>query len=212
MTSIVNDNFGFYAILTNPIRGYEYLTHVLVDNNIAFAQLRIKDEKEYKILRIAEKLRYITEKTNTKLIINDFPNIAKDCEADGVHVGQDDMDFEAVKEIMGNDKIIGISTHNIEQTEKACELKPDYIGVGPVYSTPTKNIPDPVIGFDGMKEMVEKATVPAVCIGGISMQRLQDVLKAGAKNFCMVRPVCEANSPDKIVKEILKVYNDYKNL
>ncbi len=208
MKNTVSDNFGFYAILTNPRRGYEYVTSVCVEYELPFVQLRMKEEKEYTVLRTAEKLRYITEQTNTRLIINDYVRVALDCAADGVHVGQDDMPFDEVKALVGPDMIVGLSTHNPDQTEKACEKEPDYIGIGPVYATPTKKIADPVLGLDGMKEMLEKATVPAVCIGGISLERLPDVLEAGAKNFCLVRPICEADDPGKVIKKVLQIYKE----
>jgi thiamine-phosphate pyrophosphorylase len=210
MSSPVQDNLGFYAILTDPKRGYDYTTHVLTDHEVPFIQLRIKDTTEYKVLRIAEKLRVITEGTLSQLIINDYPHVALDCCADGIHIGQDDMSFEQTREMVGPDMLIGLSTHNTDQTIEACKKMPDYIGIGPVYATPTKKIPDPVLGIDGMKEMLDKATVPAVCIGGISLERLPDVLKAGAKNFCMVRPVCEADNPAKIVKEIIRISKNYE--
>ena len=205
---IVTDNFGFYAIVTNPLKGYEYVTNVCVELEISFIQLRMKDTNEYNVLRKAEKLKYITENTETSLIINDYPLVAKDSGADGVHTGQDDMPVEQVREIVSPDTIIGLSSHNPEQTEKTCEKLPDYIGIGPVYATPTKKVPDPVIGLDGMKEMLDIATVPAVCIGGISLERLPDVLKAGAKNFCVVRPVCESNDPASVIKKILRIYKE----
>ncbi len=205
----LTDNFGFYAILTNPVKGYEYLANVCVEYEVPFVQLRMKVATEYEALLIAEKLRYITENSSTRLIINDFPWVAVDSAADGVHVGQDDMPYDEVLEIVGLDMIIGVSTHNPDQTEKACEKRPDYIGIGPVFATPTKKIPDPVLGLEGMKKMVEKATVPAVCIGGISLELLPEVLKAGAKNFCMVRPVCDSPNPAKIIKKILAVYNEH---
>jgi thiamine-phosphate pyrophosphorylase len=210
LNSRVPNNFGFYAILTNPKRGYDYTAHILVDHEVPFIQLRIKDTTEYNVLRIAEKLSTITEGTLSQLIINDYPRVALDSGANGVHVGQDDMPFEQVREMAGPDLLIGLSTHNLEQTIDACKKMPDYIGIGPVYATPTKKIPDPVLGIEGMKEMLDKATVPAVCIGGISLERLPEVLKAGAKIYCMVRPVCEADDPGKVVKNIIKVFNDYK--
>jgi thiamine-phosphate pyrophosphorylase len=208
MESKVEDNFGFYAILTNPLRGYEYTANVCVELELPFVQLRMKETSEYKVLLMAEKLRQITENTGSLLIINDYPIAAKDSGADGVHLGQDDMPIEQVREIVSPDTIIGLSTHNPQQTEEACKKQPDYIGIGPVYTTPTKKIPDPVIGLDGMKEMLDIATVPAVCIGGISLERLPEVLQAGARNFSIVRPVCEFNNPASVIKKILHIYKE----
>ena len=208
MNPRVADNFGFYAILTNPLRGYEYTANVCVELQVPFIQLRIKEISEYKILLLAEKLRQITEKTSSLFIINDYPVVAKDSGADGVHLGQDDMQIEQAREIVGSDAIIGLSTHNPQQTEDACKKQPDYIGIGPVYATPTKKIPDPVIGLDGMKEMLDIATVPAVCIGGISLERLPELLQAGARNFCLVREVCDSKDPAGVIRKIFEVHRN----
>jgi thiamine-phosphate pyrophosphorylase len=205
----IPDTFGFYAILTDPVRGYEYCTRLLVDYEVAFVQLRMKDAPEAEIIKTAEKMREITNGTKTRLIINDNPNIAKTIGADGVHVGQNDMPYNEARNIVGEKAIVGMSTHSVKQMRVACRLKPDYVGVGPVYATPTKKKPDPVIGINGMKTMLAQANVPAVAIGGITLENLPLVLEAGAKNFCMVRPITTTQNPEKMLKEMLKVYRDF---
>jgi thiamine-phosphate pyrophosphorylase len=208
----IPSSFGFYAILTDPVRGYEYCAKLFVDYQIAFVQLRMKDKPEEFILETARVLRQITLGTKTRLIINDNPRVAKAVGADGVHVGQNDMPYDEARKIMGEDAIIGKSTHSVKQMQDACIVKPDYAGVGPVYATPTKKIPDPVIGLNGLKEMIAHATMPAVAIGGINLENLREVFLAGAKNFCMVRPITTAQDPEKVLKEILKVYKDFYSL
>ncbi len=203
------EQFGFYSVLTDPLGGYEYLTRLLVDYKIAFVQLRIKEGNLDEITRIAHKLREITLHTSTKLIINDFPEIASKVDADGIHIGQDDMSIEKVRELTGAGKIIGLSTHSPSQTVNACNSKPDYIGIGPVYATPTKKNPDPVIGLQGMKKMLSVATVPSVVIGGIDLSNLRDVLDTGAKNFCMVRQFVKAEKPEDVLKEIIRIYSEH---
>lgn len=202
-------DFGFYAILTDPLAGYEKCTDILIDYGIKFVQLRMKNSSKDQILGIAEVLRKKTENTETKLIINDYADIASQCDADGLHLGQNDMSYTEARALLGPQKIIGLSTHSPNQTSSACALKPDYIGVGPVYSTPTKKIPDPVIGVDGMKKMLSVSSVPAVAIGGIDLKNLRTVLEAGAKNFCMVRQFTQSPEPKKVIKEIIKIYNEY---
>jgi len=201
--------FGFYSVLTDPLKGYEYLTELLVDNEMPFVQLRMKNVPEKTVIDTAIRMRKITENSNTLLIINDSPGIAKEVGADGVHIGQDDMPYEEVRAIVGNDAIIGISTHSKAQTENACRFTPDYIGIGPVYATPTKVIADPVIGLDGMKEQLAASTVPAVCIGGIDLSNLADVLEAGAQNFCMVRQFAQSENPGRVLKEAMRIYSRY---
>jgi thiamine-phosphate pyrophosphorylase len=207
----IPENFGLYAILTDPLKGYEYMARLFTDYNIAFIQLRMKKEPPAVILKTAEKLRGVIDRNSSRFIINDHPAIAAAVGADGVHVGQDDMPFEEVRKIVGPDAIIGLSTHSPDETQTACALAPapGYIGVGPVYLTPTKASPDPAIGLDGMKKMLSLATVPAVTIGGIDLANLRDVLGAGARNFCMVRQLVRVEKPEKVLKEVLGIYEEY---
>jgi len=201
--------FGFYSVLTDPVKGYDYMTELLVDNGVRFVQLRMKDAPEKSVIDTALRMRKITDGTDTLLIINDDPRISVEVGADGVHIGQSDMSYEKARAIVGNDMIIGISTHNTQQAANACLKQPDYIGIGPVFPTPTKKIPDPAIGIDGMKEMLAISTVPSVCIGGIDLTKLPQILEAGAKNFCMVRQFTQSESPVQVLKEILRIYSQY---
>jgi thiamine-phosphate pyrophosphorylase len=159
---------------------------------------------------VAAKMRALTLGTKTRFIINDYPSLAVLAEADGVHVGQTDLAYHDVREIVGDEAIVGLSTHSPAQAKAACALHPDYIGVGPVFPSPTKKIPDPVIGPATMGEMISASDVPAVAIGGITLENLPDVLRAGARNFCMVRPLNETSEPEKVLKEILKIYGDFR--
>lgn len=153
----------------------------------------------------ARSLLAFTKGTNTRLIINDDPALAAVLGADGVHIGQNDLPYDQTRTIVGPEAIIGVSTHNPGQTKKACEQGPNYIGVGPVFATPTKKMPDPVIGITGMQEMLTIATVPAVAIGGIDLSNLEQVLDAGAKNVCMVRAVNQSQNPGAVMKKALRM-------
>ncbi len=186
--------FGFYGILTDPIIGYDRLAAVMVDRGVRYVQLRMKREPRDVVLHTAERLRGIVRPPSL-LIINDDPSIALEVGADGVHLGQDDMPYARARALLGPDAVIGLSTHNPEQTGAACALGPDYIGVGPVFATPTKRVPDPVLGLGGMAEMLAIATVPAVAIGGIDLDNAPRVLQHGAVNLCAVRAVTRAEDP-----------------
>ena len=207
MKKTIKNNFGFYSILTDPICGYDYLANLLVENEVAFLQLRMKDSDKFKILKTAENIRKITQNSKTIFIVNDFCDIAKDCGADGVHLGQDDENCDFARKMLGENAIIGLSTHNINQTKAAQNEKIDYIGIGPVYPTQTKQIPDPVLGLEKMKEMIDASSLPSVCIGGIDLERIKEVLRAGAKNFCVVRLLNKAENPREILKKIQKAAN-----
>jgi thiamine-phosphate pyrophosphorylase len=207
---IIPSSFGFYAILTDPVRGYEYCTRLCVDYEIAFVQLRMKDAPDNSVMAVAETMRAATEGTKTRFIVNDRPDIARAVGADGVHIGQTDVPYAEARKAVGKDAIVGISTHSKSQVQAACGMQPDYIGCGPVYATPTKKVPDPVIGIDGLRDMLSAATVPAVAIGGITLENLPAVLSAGARNFCMVRPITTAQKPEDVLKETLKIYADFQ--
>ena len=119
------------------------------------------------------------------------------------------MPYREAREIVGDEAIVGLSTHNPDQTRAACALGPDYIGVGPVYATPTKKIPDPVLGLDGMRAMLDLATVPAVCLGGIDHGNARDVLMAGAKNICAVRCINASQTPAEELDRMLGLLGEH---
>lgn len=187
-------DFGFYLVITNPVVGYVSCTEAAVRAGVKMVQLRMKHASRAEILREAREMRRITAGTGTAFIVNDDPSIAAEAEADGVHVGQGDMSPSDVRARFPGLRIVGLSTHNLAQVEASRTEPIDYIGVGPVYATPTKEIPDPTLGLDTMAQMIAAAAHPAVAIGGIDAARLPSVLKAGARNFAVVRAVC--GSPD----------------
>jgi thiamine-phosphate pyrophosphorylase len=210
MTAIPID-FGFYAICTNPAAGYEKLAGACVDLCVPFIQLRMKDAPESLVARTAASMMRIIDGSESRFIINDYPQVAADVGAHGLHLGQDDMPFDLARTIVGPEAIIGLSTHSPQQTLSACALSPAYIGVGPVFPTPTKKIADPPIGIEGMKTMLAAATVSAVVLGAITIENLPEILGAGAKNFSMVRPVNSAEYPAVVIKKILDIVDDYRD-
>jgi thiamine-phosphate pyrophosphorylase len=195
-------DFGLYGILTDPVIGYEALAEIMVQRFVRYIQLRMKRASADEVRKKALRLRQIV-RGESRLIINDHPKIAKDVKADGVHLGQSDVSYTIARQILGEHAIIGISTHNLDQVRAASLLKPDYIGVGPVYKTPTKEIPDPVIGLDGMSAMIAAAEVPAVAIGGIDLSNVKEVLGHGAKNLCAVRCINQSNNPEKEIDALI---------
>lgn len=210
MPSLFPAEFGFYGILTDPVRGYGYCTELMVARKVAVVQLRMKDAAADRVLETARLMRSITRGTSTRFVVNDFPDIAVACGADGVHVGQGDMPYEQVRRMVGSCAAIGLSTHNPGQMTAACALNPDYVGVGPVYATPTKKIPDPPLGLRGMKEMLDLATVPVVVLGSIGVDNLDTVLKTGARNFACVRPINLTSNPDRELDRILEIVERFR--
>lgn len=195
------ENFGLYLVITNPTVGYAECARAAVKAGVKIIQLRMKHVSREEIIEEARKLREITRGTDTAFIVNDDPEIAALVEADGVHVGQGDMSPSDVRRMYPSLKIVGLSTHNLEQVKASLSEPIDYIGVGPVYATPTKDIPDPTLGPDTAAEMIRSSKVPAVAIGGLDLETVKPVLEKGAKNFAVVRAVCKSTDPyGEIVK------------
>jgi len=203
-------DFGFYLVMTNPVVGYAHCAAAAVQAGVRIIQLRMKHAERADILREAREVRRITRGTNTLFIVNDDPAIAAEAEADGVHVGQDDMPVADVRRQFPSLKVVGLSTHNLAQARAAVASAPDYIGVGPVYATPTKDIPDPTLGLATMGEMIAAVPFPAVAIGGIDAARLPDVIAAGARNFAVVRAVCQSHDPYAAIVRLQELANQAK--
>jgi thiamine-phosphate pyrophosphorylase len=196
------NDFGLYLVMTDPVVGYAKCAEAAVEAGVKIIQLRMKHASREDILREAREVRRATAGSDTLFIVNDDPAIAAEAGADGVHVGQDDMEPAEVRARYPELGIVGLSTHSPAQALAANGKPVDYIGVGPVYATPTKDIPDPTLGLGTMAEMIRVSHRPAVAIGGIDEFRLKDVLEAGAKNYAVVRAVCKSPDPLAAIKKL----------
>ena len=200
-------DFGFYLVITNPVVGYARCAEAAVRAGVRIVQLRMKHAAREDILREAREMRRrVTRGTETLFIVNDDPALAAEAEADGVHVGQDDMSPVEVRAKFPQLKVVGLSTHNLDQVRASWDQPIDYIGVGPVYATPTKDIPDPTLGPEMAGRMIAAARVPAVAIGGINAETLPPVLAAGARNFAVVRAVCQSQDPYSAICKLLEIH------
>lgn len=195
-------DFGLYIIITKPVLCHETVAEICVANKIKMLQLREKDLADKELLRIAKNIRAITKGTETKFIINDRPDIAKLCNADMLHLGQEDLALNSAQEIFGVDKLYGLSTHSLAQAQEALPKQPAYIGFGPIFPTNAKKNPDPVVGIQKLAEVMKFAAVPVVAIGGIFPENIEQVLQAGAKNIAMVRYFMQARDLDRRIKEV----------
>ncbi len=202
-----NTAFGLYLVLTDPVAGYEACAKAAVAEGVRFVQLRMKNRPDPEVLAMARRLRDITRGTETLFIVNDFLEVARLSGADGVHLGQEDMDpLEARSLWPDPGKIFGLSTHDEDQEKKARALAPDYIGVGPVWATPTKEKPDPVLGLSRMGAIVRSSPLCTVAIGGIGPENLREVLAQGAKNFAVVRAVNASPHPRAAIARLMDLW------
>ncbi len=188
----VFEKFKLYAVtdLNGKVPG-DILprTESLCRGGVDIIQLRTKNITDAEVLSLALKMREVTEKHRKLFFVNDRPDLALLSGADGVHVGQDDLPVSSVREIMrgGNREYwVGKSTHEISQSVSAQEEGADYIGVGPVFATPTKPDYRPA-GLTFVSQASRTIRIPFVCIGGIDLTNVEEVLSAGASRIAAVR-------------------------
>jgi thiamine-phosphate pyrophosphorylase len=157
----------------------------LAQGGATFIQLREKHASSREILRIARELRRVLP-GKVRLILNDRADLCLASGVSGVHVGQDDLPLESARRIVGSERIVGISTHNPEQVRAGDESSADYVAVGPVFSTTSKDNPDPVIGLEGVKRARALTQKPLVAIGGITLENCRGVIDAGADSVAVI--------------------------
>jgi len=203
----MGDAFGLYLVMTDPVVGYEACAAAAVRCGVRYLQLRMKGTPRDAVLETALRVRDITLGSDTLFIVNDDVTIARDVDADGVHLGQRDLPIDEARRLWpAPGKRFGLSTHNEEEALIASRLAPDYIGVGPVFATPTKAVPDPVLGPGRMGSIIRSVPVPAVALGGIDAGNLAEVLRHGARNFCVVRAVTRRPDPETAIRELQEIW------
>ncbi|WP_298404707.1 thiamine phosphate synthase [uncultured Chloroflexus sp.] len=155
-------------------------------------QYREKAAATRQMIAEAQALRELTRRAGVPLIVNDRLDVALAIDADGVHVGQDDMPAALARRLIGPDKILGVSTANLAEAMQAVQDGADYLGVGPVLATPTKPDAAPPIGMDGLREICRHVPIPVVAIGGINATNAADAIAAGAQGIAVVSAVVAA--------------------
>jgi thiamine-phosphate pyrophosphorylase len=187
----------------------EEKVRAIIAAGVGMIQLRDKNLCDRELLAHAKKLREIchsptAEAEGCLLIVNDRPDIATTVDADGVHLGQEDLPVKAAREILGPRKIIGVSTHSIEQARQAVLDGVDYIGVGPTFPSTTKSFED----FPGtalLKQIADEISLPAFAIGGIMLENLPEVLATGINRVAVSGAITKADEPGEVVKEFLRM-------
>lgn len=167
------------------------MINIVLRAGVKCIQYREKDLTRRKIYVNAAALRELTLAFDAKLIINDHADIALAVEADGVHLGQDDLPLKEARKIMG-DRIVGISTHNLDEAKEAQLGGADYIGFGPIFHTTTKDAGPPK-GIDNIRTIKENVGIPVVAIGGISLDNIVPVIEAGADAVALATAICKGD-------------------
>ncbi|PIE71371.1 MAG: thiamine phosphate synthase [Deltaproteobacteria bacterium] len=179
----------------------------LLAAGVRIVQYREKTKSKREKLEECLQIRKMTRAAGAIFIVNDDVDIAILCNADGVHVGQDDLPVAAVRQLVGPDKVIGLSTHLPELAHRAEADGADYIGVGPVYATDTKVDAKAPVGLSYVAYAAEHIKIPFVAIGGIKRHNVADVIKAGATCVAMVTEIVEAPDIGMRIREVRKEIN-----
>jgi thiamine-phosphate pyrophosphorylase len=206
--------FPLYIILDAKYRNSVESLKKVISGGAKAVQLRDKINNKFlfrknseiknknKILETALKLKEICQKTNVLFLINDYVDIALAVDADGVHLGEDDLPISAVRKILPFDKIIGSSVHNLKEAKKAEKEGADYLSIGAIYPTLTKE--DAILVNPSLlREIKNEISLPIIAIGGINEENLIEVMKMGVDGIAMARAVIAHKNPEKAVKKIL---------
>ncbi|SOD93518.1 thiamine phosphate synthase [Spirosoma fluviale] len=172
---------------------------------VRWVQLREKELSTRAFLELGVALKRITQAYGAKLIINDRVDIALAVDADGVHVGQDDMPYQLVRSLIGPDKIIGLSINNITELEAAQGADLDYLGIATIFPTGTKQDTSSLLGLAGLRAICQQTSLPTFAIGGINAATIQSVLQAGASGAAVVSAICGQSSPYEAGRELIQL-------
>ena len=193
-----------YVIVDKKVSGRRPIFNIvskIKDFGADIIQLRDKESKKESILKEAYKLRKLLTNTQTLFIINDYIDIAKLVDSDGIHLGQNDLPIETARQLLGKDKLIGISCHNLNQAIEAQRSGADYISIGPVFSTPTK--PEyKAVGLDLISKVKKAVQIPFFVIGGINENNINKIVPLGIKRAAICRAICRAKDMPFTIKKL----------
>ena len=204
----MNNALKLYLVTNRGLslgRSLEEVVSEAVAGGVTMVQLREKDTSTGEFIRLACKLTDLLRPLGIPLIINDRVDVALATDADGVHIGQSDMPYEIARKLLGPDKIIGLSVENMKELLRANELDVEYIGISPVYGTPTKTDTAEPFGLEGLRKAVELSVHPTVAIGGMNASTISDVIAAGADGVAVVSAICSADSPRLAANELMNI-------
>jgi len=201
---------GIYGITAERYslgRSNVQVAREMIEAGIRIIQYREKDKSMLSQFSECLELRQMTKAANVAFIVNDHVDLALLVEADGVHLGQDDLPVEAVRRLVGREMIIGLSTHSPEQAQAALRAEVDYIGVGPLYPTSTKDGVCAPVGLGYLEYVVANIALPFVAIGGIKEHNISEVKKRGASCICLVTEIVGADNIKAKVHRLLEIIN-----
>jgi thiamine-phosphate pyrophosphorylase len=189
------------ALLTVPVQD---CAQELADAGVRLLQYRNKTAPAGELLNTSRSLASLLIPLGVSFIVNDRPDVAVLAGATGIHVGQDDLEVEQARRLVGKELVLGVSTHNTEQFRKAADTSADYVAVGPVFATSSKANPDPVIGTEFIRQVRDLSDKPIVAIGGITLDNAASVIRAGANCVAVLSDVLRAPDRGQRAKQYLE--------
>ncbi|MBI2350849.1 MAG: thiamine phosphate synthase [Deltaproteobacteria bacterium] len=203
-------NFDLYLVTDRNQTGGRDLLWVLeraLEGGVRAVQLREKDLGGRELFVLAEKTKRLCERYQANFFVNDRVDVALGVDAEGVHLGGDSMPVRAARELLGAEKLIGVSTHSIKEArEEAEQEKADFIFFGPVYFTPSKAAYGEPQGLGRLKEVVEKISLPVYAIGGVKVGNIAEVKETGVRGIALISAILSAVDPRGAAQEILKAW------
>ena len=199
-------DLSLYLVTDNSYLKGRALTDIVkeaIAGGVTMVQLREKESSSIEFYRKALAIKEITKAANIPLIINDRVDIALAVDADGLHIGQSDLPYAVVRKMLGYDKIIGLSVETIEQAKEANNLDVDYIGISPVFSTPSKTNTYASFGIEGIKEIASFTKHPTVAIGGINLSNAKEIMDAGANGIAVISAIIGDKKPKEASKLLM---------
>jgi len=196
---------GLYAIIdTEALKGRSHLevASQIIRGGARTIQLRDKLLSKKELLPIAQQLKELCAEHNVLFIVNDYLDIALAADADGLHLGQNDLPVKAARKLLPMDKILGCSTTTVDQAVTAESEGADYIAVGSIYPTTSKATAK-VIGLEGLRQIRQAVTLPLVAIGGITQDNAAEVIAAGASSVAVISAILQAESPEEAARQIV---------
>lgn len=192
-----------YLLVTESLcpHGSGPLIRAALAGGASIVQVREKEMPDRKLLEHAQRVREWTHAAGALFIMNDRPDLALLSEADGVHVGQEELSVREARRILGPGKLVGVSTHTIEQARQAVLDGADYIGVGPVFPTTTKSF-DQFAGLKFVRQVAAEISLPAFAIGGIGPKNISEVVTAGARRVAVSSSLCGAENPEAVARNL----------
>jgi len=178
-----------------------------VEGGVTMVQLREKNADTRTFIEKALTLKEVLKPFQVPLIINDRVDVALTVKADGIHIGQKDMPYELLKKIIPESMIVGLSVETMEQIQIANNYKVDYLGISPIFATPTKTDTSGCWGIEGLKKARNSTNHKLIAIGGISNTNVKTIIDAGANGIAVVSAICSAEDPQKAASELLSLIN-----